>query len=329
MEGDDAISANSRLGRALKVQATQLRVAGAAGDDRDVIREALNTVGRPGGLGEQIRCVVSVSMLTEGWDTRTVVHILGFRAFGTQLLCEQVTGRALRRSNYDSFDGDGRLTPEFADVLGVPFDFMPVTGSSDPPPPKARYRVFALPGRPHRRIEFPALTGYMIEPASPGVDLDPSRVGEHTVSGAAPSMTETAGVAGESEVIATADDATAPAPTGRGGTGRRGHSTTRRQPGARVRSLGAETTAPPATVSRTPCLPCACGSIIRTVRCDDISWLLRPDQSGCRGAGHHRGMPASALTTTGSSAPSTRRRCSRPRAWISRPASPSATPSAP
>ena len=132
MEGDDAISATSRLGRALKAQATQLRKAGAAGDDRDVIREALNTVGRPGGLGEQVRCVVSVSMLTEGWDTRTVVHILGFRAFGTQLLCEQVTGRALRRSNYDSFDDDGRLTPEFADVLGVPFDFMPVTGSAGP-----------------------------------------------------------------------------------------------------------------------------------------------------------------------------------------------------
>ncbi|MDE0194846.1 MAG: DEAD/DEAH box helicase family protein, partial [bacterium] len=203
MEGDDTISATSKLGRALKAQATQLRAAGATGDDRDIIRRALNTVGRPGGLGEQIRCVVSVSMLTEGWDTRTVVHILGFRAFGTQLLCEQVTGRALRRSNYDSFDGDGRLTPEFADVLGVPFDFMPVTGSTDPQPPKPRYRVFTMPGRRDRRIEFPALTGYMIEPASPGVDLDANRVGQHTVSGADPSLTETAGVAGETEVLGT------------------------------------------------------------------------------------------------------------------------------
>ena len=206
MEGDDTISATSKLGRALKTQATQLRRAGATGDDRDVIREALNTVGRPGGLGEQIRCVVSVSMLTEGWDTRTVVHILGFRAFGTQLLCEQVTGRALRRSNYDSFDDAGRLTPEFADVLGVPFDFMPVTGSADPKPPKPRYRVFTMPGRRALRIEFPALTGYMIEPAGPGVDLDPTGVEQHTVSGAAPTMAETAGVVGESDIIATVDD---------------------------------------------------------------------------------------------------------------------------
>lgn len=66
-----------------------------------LLREVMNTVGRPGRLGEQIRCVVSVSMLTEGWDTNTVTHILGVRAFGTQLLCEQVVGRGLRRQSYD------------------------------------------------------------------------------------------------------------------------------------------------------------------------------------------------------------------------------------
>ena len=277
MEGDDTISASSRLGRALKTQATQLRVAGATGDDRDVIRKALNTVGRPGGLGEQIRCVVSVSMLTEGWDTRTVVHILGFRAFGTQLLCEQVTGRALRRSNYDSFDGDGRLTPEFADVLGVPFDFMPVTGSADPAPPKPRYRVFAMPGRRDRRIEFPALTGYMIEPASPGVDLDPSQVGEHTVSGAAPSMAETAGVAGESEVIGVAAD-----PSAR-------HQQVVVQLAADVTRRLADTLAPDAndpepTQPRRRRLFLDAVRAVRAwldhpaVHCDDIAWLLRSEQ---------------------------------------------------
>ena len=277
MEGDDTISAASKLGRALKAQATQLRAAGAAGDDRDVIREALNTVGRPGGLGEQIRCVVSVSMLTEGWDTRTVVHILGFRAFGTQLLCEQVTGRALRRSNYDSFDGDGRLTPEFADVLGVPFDFMPVTGSADPAPPKPRYRVFTLPGRPERRIEFPALTGYMIEPASPGVDLDPTRVEQHTVSGAAPSMTEVAGVAGESEVIVAADD----------GTIR--HQQVVVNLAADVTRRLADILAPDAndpepTHPRRRRLFLDAVRAVRAwldhpaVHCDDIAWLLRADQ---------------------------------------------------
>lgn len=61
----------------------------------------MNTVGKKGKLGESIRCVVSVSMLTEGWDTNTVTHVLGVRAFGTQLLCEQVVGRALRRQSYD------------------------------------------------------------------------------------------------------------------------------------------------------------------------------------------------------------------------------------
>jgi len=40
----------------------------------------MNTVGKKGRLGEQIRCVVSVAMLTEGWDTNTVTHILGVRA---------------------------------------------------------------------------------------------------------------------------------------------------------------------------------------------------------------------------------------------------------
>ena len=69
--------------------------------DQDLLREVMNTVGKPGQLGEAIRCVVSVSMLTEGWDANTVTHILGVRAFGTQLLCEQVVGRGLRRQSYD------------------------------------------------------------------------------------------------------------------------------------------------------------------------------------------------------------------------------------
>src|SRR5262249_28785699 len=68
--------------------------------DEDLLREVLNTVGKAGKLGEDIRCVVSVSMLTEGWDANTVTHILGVRAFGTQLLCEQVVGRGLRRMSY-------------------------------------------------------------------------------------------------------------------------------------------------------------------------------------------------------------------------------------
>ena len=82
----------------------------------------MNTVGKKDRLGEQIRCVVSVSMLTEGWDANTVTHILGVRAFGTQLLCEQVVGRGLRRQSYD-LNEEGLFNVEYADVLGIPFDF--------------------------------------------------------------------------------------------------------------------------------------------------------------------------------------------------------------
>ncbi|MFV2063124.1 MAG: BPTD_3080 family restriction endonuclease, partial [Chloroflexota bacterium] len=97
--------------------------------DEDLLREAMNTIGKRGRLGEQIRCVVSVSMLTEGWDANTVTHILGVRAFRTQLLCEQVVGRGLRRVSYQA-DEDGRFAPEYAEVYGVPFQFLPTAGRS-------------------------------------------------------------------------------------------------------------------------------------------------------------------------------------------------------
>ena len=104
--------------------------------DEDLFREVMNTVGKKGRLGEHVRCVVSVSMLTEGWDANTVTHILGIRRFGSQLLCEQVVGRGLRRRSYVAGDDD-RFPPEYAEIYGVPFAFMP----SDRPivdPPVAR-----------------------------------------------------------------------------------------------------------------------------------------------------------------------------------------------
>src|SRR6202007_3052078 len=90
--------------------------------DEDLLREAMNTVGKPGKLGEHIRCVVSVSMLTEGGDANTVTHILGVRASATELLCEEVVGRALLRVTYEP-DKDGLFEAEYADILGVPFTF--------------------------------------------------------------------------------------------------------------------------------------------------------------------------------------------------------------
>ena len=99
--------------------------------DQDILREVMNTVGKDGRLGAGIRCVVSVSMLTEGWDTNTVTHVLGVRAFGTQLLCEQVVGRALRRQSYNLND-EQLFNVEYADVLGVPFDFTSEASSIGP-----------------------------------------------------------------------------------------------------------------------------------------------------------------------------------------------------
>jgi type III restriction enzyme len=137
--------------------------AGETIDDATLLREVMNTVGKPGRLGEQVRCVVSVSMLTEGWDANTVTHILGVRAFGTQLLCEQVVGRALRRQSYELNDQD-LFNVEYADVLGIPFDFTAKPVVAPPAPPRETVRVHAVrPDRDALEITFPRVEGYRVE----------------------------------------------------------------------------------------------------------------------------------------------------------------------
>jgi type III restriction enzyme len=131
--------------------------------DQDLLREVMNTVGKEGRLGESIRCVVSVSMLTEGWDANTVTHVLGVRAFGTQLLCEQVIGRALRRQSYD-LNEDGLFNVEYADVLGIPFDFTAKPVVAPPQPPRETVQVKAVrPDRDALEIRFPRVAGYRVE----------------------------------------------------------------------------------------------------------------------------------------------------------------------
>lgn len=131
--------------------------------DEHLLREVMNTVGKPGRLGEHVKCVVSVSMLTEGWDANTVTHILGVRAFGTQLLCEQVIGRGLRRTTYEP-DEEGMFHAEYAEIYGVPFSFIPTAGTAqDPKPPKPVHRVRAMEDRANLEIKFPLLTGYRYE----------------------------------------------------------------------------------------------------------------------------------------------------------------------
>jgi type III restriction enzyme len=143
--------------------------------DEDLLREVMNTVGKPGKLGENVKCVVSVSMLTEGWDANTVTHILGVRAFGTQLLCEQVVGRGLRRMSYHPESSTLALPNgttatfesfpvEYAEVYGVPFSFIPSAGSTaDPKPGPIPTRVRALENRIACEITFPRIDGYRYE----------------------------------------------------------------------------------------------------------------------------------------------------------------------
>jgi type III restriction enzyme len=137
--------------------------AGDSITDQDLLREVMNTVGKAGRLGQDVRCVVSVSMLTEGWDTNTVTHILGVRAFGTQLLCEQVIGRALRRQSYE-LNEDGKFNVEYADILGIPFDFTAKPVIAPPQKPRETVQVKAIrPQRDALEIRFPRVLGYRVE----------------------------------------------------------------------------------------------------------------------------------------------------------------------
>ena len=168
LESGDSLPDDFRKAAAKEIDEFRNEVArrdGAAAaeklTDAQILREVMNTVGQPGKLGGEVRCVVSVSMLTEGWDANTVSHILGVRAFGTQLLCEQVVGRGLRRVSYTP-GKDGKLLPEYADVLGVPFDFTQSPSPAKITPPPRMTRVRALPERAACEIRFPNISGYRV-----------------------------------------------------------------------------------------------------------------------------------------------------------------------
>lgn len=169
LESGEALDDDFRRAAALEIEQYKREIAqrsgaGAVGElsDSDLLREVMNTVGKKGRLGEQVRCVVSVSMLTEGWDTNTVTHILGVRAFGTQLLCEQVVGRGLRRYSYDLND-DNLFNVEYADIMGIPFDFTAKPQVAAVKPPKKLTRVAAMRERAALEIVFPRVVGYRID----------------------------------------------------------------------------------------------------------------------------------------------------------------------
>jgi type III restriction enzyme len=168
-----------------------------------------NKLGRPlHPPGRDVRCIISVGMLTEGWDCNTVTHIVGLRPFMSQLLCEQVVGRGLRRTNYVDFDDDGKLSEEVAKVFGVPFEVIPFKESkgSTGQAREQRHHVHAVPEKEHYKIAFPRVEGYQQRVANrltvdwdnlaplrldhalipPEVDVKhllPAAAGRHTLSG--------------------------------------------------------------------------------------------------------------------------------------------------
>lgn len=171
LESGDALDKNFRSMASDEIESFRRDIIERTGDarqaenitDQDLLREVMNTVGKAGKLGESIRCVVSVSMLTEGWDANTVTHVLGVRAFSTQLLCEQVIGRALRRQSYD-LNEDGLFGVEYADVLGIPFDFNAKPVVAEPQPPRETIHVKAVsPERDALEMQFPRVAGYRVE----------------------------------------------------------------------------------------------------------------------------------------------------------------------
>jgi type III restriction enzyme len=181
------------------VQRTGNAEAGEKITAQDLLREVMNTVGKPGRLGESIRCVVSVAMLTEGWDANTVTHILGVRAFGTQLLCEQVVGRALRRQSYHENE-EGLFDAEYADVLGIPFDFTAKPVVVKPTAPRKTVRVEAVrPDRDALEIRFPRVAGYRVELSNEQLTakFTTDSVLELTPQLVGPSITKNQGIIGE------------------------------------------------------------------------------------------------------------------------------------
>ncbi len=206
LESGEALDDNFRKAAQGEIEQFRREIIERTGDrtaaekltDQDLLREVMNTVGKQGRLGGNIRCVVSVSMLTEGWDASTVTHVLGVRAFGTQLLCEQVIGRALRRQSYE-LNEEGLFNTEYADVLGIPFDFTAKPVVAPPQKPRETVQVKAIrPERDHLEIRFPRVKGFRVElpeerltanfNAESGMEITPELVGA--------AETENAGIIG-------------------------------------------------------------------------------------------------------------------------------------
>jgi type III restriction enzyme len=126
-------------------------------EQAELLRQTVDTVGQPGKPGEGIQKVISVGMLSEGWDAKTVTHIMGLRAFSSQLLCEQVVGRGLRRTSYEVNPTTGLFDAEYVNIFGVPFTFLPHESQDGPPPPPPppKTRIEPVKEKQHYEINWP------------------------------------------------------------------------------------------------------------------------------------------------------------------------------
>ena len=188
MQGFPELANSAGQERTIRID-SNLLAAAESGDPNATRKEAaeelrriVSSVGKPGAPGAQIRCVVSVNMLSEGWDANNVTHILGLRAFGSQLLCEQVVGRGLRRMDYTPDPVTGLLTEEYVDIFGVPFSLIPFKGRKpgDPPPPEDRpkHEVLAMPERAAFEMRFPVVEGFVVDLKRNLVRCDVDQVGK-------------------------------------------------------------------------------------------------------------------------------------------------------
>lgn len=165
---DKTLQIDSKVLSQAEAESETIEIDPAGGNDKEgtppkltrkqqaeLLRRTVDTVGRENEPGEQIQNVISVGMLSEGWDAKTVTHIMGVRAFSSQLLCEQVVGRGLRRVSYD-VSRDGLFEPEYVNIFGVPFTFLPHEGNGSlPPPPLPKTRIESVKEKLIHAISWP------------------------------------------------------------------------------------------------------------------------------------------------------------------------------
>ena len=192
---DSGGAQGNRIARAIAEQASLFAPDTTTSDEkRQAIRSIFMTVGQRDEPGEHIRCVISVGMLTEGWDTRTVTHVFGYRAFGSQLLCEQVAGRALRKTAFTAVD---EIQPiEYANLFGVPFAWLGGEGTNGPPPGPADETVYTVPDRDEYRLSFPHIAGYAPSGGVVRWEVDVSGLHNHKVQRRLGVTTEVGGAVG-------------------------------------------------------------------------------------------------------------------------------------